>query len=233
MYIRLKSILMASFSYKYSNINDANNPLFLTWETGYRNLNVYYGGKMIKQISTPQELLKGVGFDTLELKNVTIQLVKEKPMVIVVKVNGEEYKPENKIVGRGELKGLIQMFWILFALGAIGSVLEIKSLPRGIDNVTFTIVVIIDVVIVLSYGFTAMMLNKEKTWSYFIGGSIYIISSLLVFYTYIQGSPGIGVLIGVAIRIAIILYIAKFFKTIMNMMRNGKKVTTNDLLDDF
>ena len=233
MYIRLKSMFMASFSYKYSNINDANNPLFLTWETGYRNLKVYYDGKIIQQISTPQELLKGVMFDTLALKNVSVQLMREKPMVIVVKVDKQEYLPENKIAGRGELKGLIQMFWILFALGTIGSILEIKSVASFIDEVSLTILIIIDAVIVLSYGFTAMMLTREKAWSYFIGGSVYIISSLLVVYSTLQGSSGVGVIIGLVIRGAIIFYIGKFFPVIMRMQKSGHKIEAQDLLDDF
>jgi len=233
MYIRLKSIFMASFSYKYSNINDVNNPLFLTWETGYRNLKVYYGGEIVHHVSTPQELLKGVMFDTLELKNVSVQLMREKPMVIVVKVDGQEYLPENKIAGRGELKGLIQMFWILFALGTIGSILEIKSVASLIDEVSLTILIIIDAVIVLSYGFTAMMLTREKAWSYFIGGSIYIISSLLVVYSALQGGAGVGMLLGLLIRVAIILYIGKFFPVIMQMQKSGRKIETQELLDDF
>ncbi len=224
---------MASFSYKYTNINDTENPLFLTWESGYKNLKVYFKGKIMKEIATPQELLNGVVFDSGELRNVSVQLMKEKPMVVVVKVNDIEYKPDNKIVGRGELMGLIQIFGVLFALGTIGSILEIKSLPSYIDNITLTVVIIIDAIIVLSYGFTAMMLSREKAWSYFIGGSVYILSSLLVVFDAIQSGFNAGMIIGLAIRLFIILYIVKFFPIIMNMLKNGKKVETQDLLDDF
>ncbi len=225
---------MASFSYKYTDVSDVDKSIFLTWETGYRNLKVYYKGKQIYQIDAPQELLKGVLVDTEELKNISIQLKNEKPMVIKLKVGKNEYKPENKIEGRGEINGLIYMFWVLFVLGSIGAVTEIKNLSPLIDNVTRTIVIIIDIGMVLSYAFTAVMLTREKAWSYFVGTTVYILIFLLIIIGSSSGGEiGVSFIIVVFIRLAVTVYLLKFFPIIRKMMKQEKKVSQAELLDDF
>jgi len=223
---------MASFSYKYHSFNDPN-PLFITWDTGYTNLKVYYKGKMIKHLATPQELLKGILFDSDELKNISIQLTKEKTMVVKVSVDEKEYLPENKIVGRGELGGLIAIFWFLFAFGVLGAIFEFKSVSSSFDNVSLTILIIIDIVILLSYGLTASLLKKEYAWSYFIGGSMYVLTTFFVVYNSIQGQQSMGIVIGLIIRGVILLYVLKFFPVILGMMKNSRKIEAPELLDDF
>ena len=53
------------YSKKYTAVKNEEMSLLLTWEPGYRNVRIYDGDRLMKEIDSPGEFKKGISFEDI------------------------------------------------------------------------------------------------------------------------------------------------------------------------
>ena len=225
---------MSTFSKRYSVPHQSDKSIYLTWETGYKNVKVYVDGRLITTVGRPTEFKSGFYHKDAEVGNLKLKFSTRKPIVLEVSVDGTSYLPENSRNDREGFAGLATLFWVIFGFGTIASIIG-YSLFGGIYNSSLFIASLsIDLVILASYVVTAIYLNKRQGWAYFLGVSTFIISTLLYFLSYANSYVGFSIIqiLVLAVRGAFIIYMFTFLKNALVAMRAPSSELADDLLDN-
>ncbi len=224
---------MSSYSKKYTSNKNDNHHLFLTWESGYKNLKVYYEGEVIHTETSPGRFMKGVTFEHPVLQSVQLKFSSESPIVMQVKANGVKYFPENNIQKMKEntLGGLAHLFTILAFLSVIGAFIVQLTFGFNLNIPEALIQLVFDIVVVAIYITSAVLLYKNKPWAYFLGSITFVCMTLLTLLAVWVSGFGLANLINMVIRVAIIVYIVRHFNDVMALMRT-KETENPDLLDN-
>ena len=221
---------MASYSRKYINASNDNLFVFITWESGYRNLKVYHQGNVVASTDTPREIMSGIKAEIDEFGSLEVTFTKDKPMRLHVEIDGERYyvAEESKKMEAEFLGSIATIFWVLFGFGAIGSFILIYQawVFIGIPRVLLTVA--IDVGVVAIYGVTAFLIARRVTWIYFVGTSVFGILTLTSLWTSINAGNGFNMFF-VFIRIVILIMILRHFRKVVNL--KPEKVPNADVLD--
>ncbi len=221
---------MSAYSKKYSHPTRTNDFVFVTWETGYRNLNVYRNGEVVATANGVQELFNGVSVNTPEIGTLRLGLTKDKPIRLLVEIDGERYSAAKETTEDAEVLNRISyIFWALFILGGIGFVILLSQVMPLISIPTVLVAVILDGLIVLSYGATALLV-KRLSWLYYVGTGIYLLTSILTALAYVAGTQS-GNIIAFLIRIAILVYLFVLLPKVLRIKRPGKGDQVEDILD--
>lgn len=223
---------MSNFSKKFSLPNHPAEMAFLTWESGYKNMKIYIDGKVVGVISGLAELMKGVEFQTENEKNIEVKMSSSKPMIPVVKVNGNQYYSENNLVEQESVTGLAPVFWTLASLAIVGAVLVQGFLGFQLNNPVAMTQLVMDIIVISIYALSAIYLAKNKSWAYFLGTGTFFLMTLLVIYTqYAMNGFGFGQVIAIVIRISILVYLFTFIKRAIFIMRKPENELSIDILD--
>lgn len=217
-----------SYSKKYVAAKDEEKTLFLTWEAGYKNVKLYSDGRLVKTINSPGEFMKGVTFNDDELNEINLRFSSGSPIIMQLKANGLKYYPvnnSNKYNG-ADFSGLVSVFWVLATLSIFGAIIAQTQLS-GIESITQAV---FDVIVISIYIISAIFLNKNKVWAYYLGGITFLASTCLTFLVYYLTGLGIGSGINLLIRAVILIYIGRHYKDTKLV---SKPIHTNpNLLDN-
>ncbi|MBL1281283.1 MAG: hypothetical protein COA33_013475 [Fluviicola sp.] len=226
---------MSSYAKKYTSSKNEQS-LFLTWESGYKNVKIYSGGRHLQTIVNPQIFKKGFNFVDEELKEIQLKFSTGNPIILRISVDGIKYKPEKNIGSAKEeksVKRLSTLFWVIAGFSLLIDAVIIYSFSQiqvGIDVFTAGLFVRIGIslLITATYFVVAFSLRKNQAWAYFVGTAIFIFVTILWMYSlYYSSSGGVGLAISL-IRILIIVQLIRYF----NVARNTKKEgSDNNLLD--
>lgn len=171
---------MTSFSKKYYSPKDSNKFLSVTWETGYKNIQVFYNNRLVHTVKNPIVLVEGIKIEDSELGTIKFRFTTERPRKLEIKVNNKKFKTINKIKLGYDYTGLITIFTTLAVLGCMGNVLILGTIAHALSDPIIIAVYIIDILIVISYGVTSYLLSKRKPSAFFIGAPIFTFTTLLV-----------------------------------------------------
>jgi hypothetical protein len=225
---------MSTFSKRYSLPGQADQSIYLTWESGYKNVKVYENGRLITTIARPTEFKSGFYYEDKTLGNIKIQFSSNKPIVLTISVEGTSYFPENSKNDREGFAGLVTLFWVIFGIGTVVTIIAYSLIGGMFDSSLFAAAISIDVAILASYVITAIYLSKRKGWAYFLGVTTFIIATLIALYSYINTLGGLTIfpIIILAVRGAFIIYMLTFLKNALVAMRAPSAEMDDELLDN-
>ena len=227
---------MSNFSKNYYSPKDKSEYLSVTWEMGYRNVQIYHKERLVHVISLPSSLLDGIIIEDEELGKISVKFTVERPRKLEIKVNRKKYKTVNKIKLGYDFGGLIAVFTTLAVFAAIGLLILLGLAEFDLQNPLVLVLVIVDLVIIATYSSTVFLLKNKKAWAYFIGGALYLATTLFatVSESYIMTSFASTIVL--VMRYGILAYIVFQGKHIANEIKRQRELTANppndELLDN-
>ncbi len=217
-----------SFSKSYPVPGLQDEEIMVTWERGYSNVKLYFRGKLLHSIDTAIEIKQGVSIESEELGNVHISF-NDQPIFIQIRVNGV-LCPVNREQANKELEGAASIFWVLFVLAVIGTLIE--GFQLGFGNSIGQITTVINILFTSVYAIAAIYSKKGQPWAYYMGFFVFLGMTVLV--------GGLNILVGnlfiiiqLVIRGIILYALFGYFKNARDLSRliNKEASSQNDLLD--
>lgn len=216
-----------SFSKKYSVPGGLEQEVLLTWDSGYRNVKLYYEGQLECEIPSPSAIKQGYTHDSQRLGTIDFSF-NEKPMYVKLRVNGIVCGIDSIKQGK-ELEGAASIFWVLFALAIIGTGIEAYQL--GLENGVGLGVTIFNALVTSVYALAAWFTAQGKPWAYYMGLYTFLgMTALLVIVNLLASN--FAIIVHMLVRGAILYALFGYYKSaqeISGVVRVG--TASRDLLD--
>jgi hypothetical protein len=220
---------MSTFTKKYYSPKDDNLFLSVSWEIGYRNIQVYHGDRLVHAIAHPGALEDGIKIEDEKLGKIKFIFSTTRPITLEIKVNNRKFKTVNKLDFSYDYGGLIALFTTLAIIAGIENMIFGGFYDFNFAIPAFTILFVINVVIVGFYIVTTYLLRKKKPWAYFIGVAVFLFTTVVSTFGFsLFLAPFVNSIL-LVIRYAILVYMALQGKHILKEMRNEQ---TDELLDN-
>ena len=198
---------MSTFSKKYYAPKNQDKYIGVTWEAGYRNIQMRYNDRLIHSIKQPEVLIKGIKFEDEELGKIKIQFTVERPRKLEIKVNNKKYKTINKRQLGYEYNGLVTTFSALAIFAAMELFYFMGLINFDFSHPVVKTIVTVDLLIIIAYGLTSYFLMKRKPYVYFVGTTIFLITSASELFLGSFLWTSITVYISFVFRLAILTFI--------------------------
>jgi hypothetical protein len=223
---------MSTFSKKYYSPKNPEMFLSLSWETGYRNIQVFHENRLVHTIHQPAVLIKGIKIQDEELGNLKFSFTTERPRKLVIKVNNRKFKTINKLDLGYDYTGLITIFTSLAVLAAMESLIFGGMFDFDFSYPLFSFTFFASFAIAALYGVTSYLLSKKKSWSYFMGTSVFALTTLM-------STIGISIILSsfanvilLIPRFGMLIYILLQIKHILKEMKKTNASNQGDVLID-
>lgn len=218
---------------KYPIARLNNEYVLLTWNQGYKNIQLFFRDRLVKEIPNASQIKKGLKFKDEELNTVELNF-SESPMSINVIIDGI-HSSVNASHPVKEMKKFSAIFWMVAVFGIFASVLEI-SLYQSDVTLFFTIL-IFDCAIVAAYIISAIYVSKSKPWAFWLGFSTFAAMFLLALFATVISFNGISLWINLIIRSIIFVFMLRMIKTVVQVSKHKNYSTIDtlntDLIDNF
>jgi hypothetical protein len=216
---------------RYPFARNQNEFVTLTWETGYRNVQIWFRDRLVATIENPASIKKGVKITDEEL-NVIELTFSEKPMAIDVVIDGF-HSPVNFSHPSKVLKLSARTLWYIFGLAVIGTLINAGTsrLMMPANQIQF----LFDVVFTVAYLIAAINTGKSKTWGYFLGMSVFTFSTIIYIAAIVLlGGLSVVTFISILLRISFVIYLMLYIRIAINARKHEKYATAvnADLLDN-
>lgn len=216
---------------KYPFARNQDEFVTLTWETGYRNVQIWFRERLVTTIANPAAIKKGYKITDEEL-NVIELTFSEKPMAIDVVIDGF-HSPINFSYPSKVLKLSARTFWYIFSFAVIGTLVNavVSRLMMPASQIQF----LIDIAFTVVYLIAAINVGKSKSWAYFLGMGVFAFSTI-VYSSAIILLDGLNFLtfISILLRIAFLIYLMLYIRIAIQAQKHEKYATAInvDLLDN-
>lgn len=214
---------MSTFSKIYHSPKDPNLSLSVTWETGYRNIQVFHKDRLVHTIKQPAVLVDGIKIKDEELGTLKFSFSIARPRKLEIKVNNRKYKTINKLDLGYDYTGLVATFSSLAVFAAMEAFMLGGFYDFDFSIFEFKMLFIIDIVIVALYGTTSYLLSKRKAWSYFMGTSMFMLTSFFAITTFLLMTSSLMDIVLLVLRLGILTYILLQIKHILKEMKRPKQ----------
>lgn len=202
--------------------------LSLSWEQGYRNIRVVYKNRLISEIQSPSQLMKGIQLSDDELGRIKIKFTTERPRKLEIKINGRKCKTINNAKLSYDFTGLITIFSTLAVASGISTIITAKYIP---PSFTFgLILLIVNIAVTAFYAVCSYVMSKRKHWGYFAGTGVFTFFSLLEILLLPMNFSFMNIVVFI-FRIGFIAYIYSQFKKVRRDKKT-KPTINKDVLDD-
>lgn len=225
---------MGSFTKVYSRKFHPEESLVLTWDAGYKNVEVYDGDRLVYKSDTPAVFMKGVTIQDEELGEIKISFTTTRPLQLELKVRGKSYKPNKDGKQSVDLSGVISIFWIMTAFTAIVVIyLVLMYANYFIPRDSVLIIASIIGVIMLIYLATAILMLRKLYWAYFIGTGYMTVSTLYYLWISIVIPDMYALMFMSIIRLTMLAYLYISMRKVLYAMRFGtEKSRSESILDE-
>lgn len=228
---------MSTFSKKYSLPHEPTKFIFLTWETGYKNLKIYSDGRLITTVSQPSVFTEGFYFKDEELGTIKLKFTTSRPLSLEVKVDGQTYYHEKARGDKEGFAGLVTTFWILFGFSILGICFAYATIFSQLNSLNSSIIYIalaIDLIILTIYAATAIYLNKRLGWAYFLGVTTFLITTSIYGINAANSFYGwsVGTIFIMVVRTSILIFMFTYFKNALIAVKNSGGDQRDELLDN-
>lgn len=221
-----------SFSKKYYAPSDPNTFIYATWEKNWTNIKIYGGGKIIYQNADSSALLNGVEMEIENLGTVRLQLT-DPSSSLQVSLDGVSYLEGSEPSKSVDFSGLSAVFWVLTGFSGLVVVFELLFLGGMLSHPLVLIGLIIDLVVTIVYGATAVLIKRKVYWMYYVGASIFVLFTAFMLLNYEGILADFRLIVIVIIRLVFLYFILRSFKDVNYAMQNlGKKKLDGNILDD-
>lgn len=212
---------------KFISPHDPETFVFATWEGNWKNTKIYAGGKLIFRSDDASVLSSGVTVDSGQ-GMVNIKLVGKE---LEISVDQVPYIKE--ISGdRFDFSGLILIFWILSGFSAFVNVFQAILWSPYIGNYPeYTIAFAIDVACTLIYIATAFLIGKKVYWMYFVGASLFTLTSVISLLNFDIILSSLILIITALVRLGFLFFILRGSIDIIKSMRQSKPENSTHVLD--
>lgn len=216
-----------SFSKKYKVPGGLEQEVLLTWDSGYRNVKLYYEGQLECEIPSPGAIKQGFTHESERLGTVHFSF-NEKPMYVKLRINGIVCGIDSVKQGK-ELEGASSIFWVLFALAILGT--GIEAFQIGLDNGIGLGVTIFNALITAVYAFAAWFTAQGKPWAYYMGLYTFLgMTALLVIFNLMAAN--FTIIMHMLIRGAILYALFGYYKSAQEISGAVRvNSASKDLLD--
>lgn len=223
---------MSDFAKNYYSPKNKGKFLSLTWETGYRNVQLFDGTRLITTIEHPQQLIKGIKIEDSEFGRINLKFTTVGPKKVEIKVNRKKYVTVNKLKLGYDFSGLISVFTSLAVLVAIGLFILLGSTNFDFGIPIVAAITIIDIIIMSVYGITSYLLSKKHAWAYFVGGGLFLATTLFTTLTDSLIFTNMFSMMLLIFRYGILTYIVLQAKHIIKEIERQKSLLSSDELLD-
>ena len=216
---------------RYPFARNQNEFVTLTWETGYRNVQIWFRERLVATIENPASIKKGVKIIDEELNDIELTF-SEKPMAIDVVIDGF-HSPVNFSHPSKVLKLSARTFWYIFGLAVLGTLINAGTsrLMMPANQIQF----LFDVVFTVAYLIAAINTGKSKSWGYFLGMSVFTFSTIIYIAAIVLlGGLSFVTFISILLRISFVIYLILYIRIAINARKHEKYATAVnvDLLDN-
>ena len=220
-----------SFSSNYTSTT-SDKTVFVTWEAGFDNFKIYRNQSVVLKVEDGSDIRSGVSQDIEGLGKVELYLP-NKAHSVHMTIDDESYTKIEPSGAKVDLAGVSYLFWTLTGFAILGSIITLSVLGLSLTHPFVIIQIILDVVAISAYVLAAIFTGKGKPWGYFLGGSVFILMTLLEILGAYTMDVGMGVFIRIMIRLAIIGYLIFEFKKVKILMNasNSEGHSSSELLD--
>lgn len=218
---------------KYPIARLNNEYVLLTWDQGYKNIQLFFRNRLVKEIPNASQIKKGLKFRDEELNNIELNF-SESPMSINVIIDGI-HSSVNASHPVKEMKKFGAIFWMVAIFGIIISALEI-SLYQS-DLILLVRILIFDSVIVASYILSAIYVSKSKPWAFWLGFATFTAMTLLFLLATVVTFNGLSFWVNLITRGIIFIFMLRMINTVVQVSKHQKYSTIDtmntDLIDNF
>lgn len=212
---------------KYPITQQPGDFVLARWTRGYKHVEVYYHDQLIGEVQGAAKLKNGVRIQNDLLNTVELRL-SEKPIVLDIIVDGF-HSPVNNSHPVKELKKSAVFFWMIFAFGLMGSLME--GISVGVNPIGM-IVSSINLLIIGVYLMAALTVRKGLAWGYFTGFGMFSLMYVLSLFSLLN--PGLFVIIIFLVRTAFLVFLIINMKHAIATIKHKKyNQPVNDLVDRF
>jgi hypothetical protein len=169
---------MSAFVKNYYSPKNPAIFLSVSWETGYRNIQVYYNDRLVHTIKQPTVLEDGVKIKDEELGTIKFRFSTVRPRKLEIKVNNRKYKIVNNFAPGYDYSSLVTVFTTLALFAVIESFILAGMARFDFSYPLVGIFFTLGILITGIYAVIAFLLTKKVNWSYFIGTGIFTITTL-------------------------------------------------------
>ncbi len=226
---------MGSFTKIYVRSYHPEDKLTLSWDVGYRNVEIFDGKRLVKGWEASRQFIKGTSFEDEKLGKIHLKFSDSKPILLELKVNGKKYKPTKKGKETVDTTGQASVFWGLMTFTLILMFICLAffrgMLLSPISLVTNGILLGIATI----YFFTAFLMNRKFFGAFFIGYSYMALHLIFILSLLVASGGGRFWFIGLIyflIRLGIFLYLTLSIRKVAYAIRTKNTPEENNLLDE-
>jgi len=223
---------MSTFVKNYYSPKNPAVFLAISWETGYRDLQVRYNDRLVHTVPNPGVLVDGIKIQDEELGKIKLKFTTARPRKLEVKVNNRKFKTVNKLDLGYDYSGLIAIFSVLSLFAIIEAFFTGWIYKFNFAITHFSIAFFLGLLIALIYALTSYFLSRKKTWLYFIGTGIFTITTLISIAGISFSLNDLGNYTLLVVRLAILVYLYVQIKHILREMRKSRGTQSDDELLD-
>lgn len=223
---------MSAISTKYCHPTKQDIFAFVTHEGAFNNLKIYFGGKQVLHEIDPFTLKSGTSIKTDNDQTIDISLSSDGKK-LSISVDGTEYYADQIKANRHDLRDTSRLFWLLAVLAIVGALAIQMIFKFELSNPILQFQLIYDIIFIAAYITAAALLSKGKAWAFFMGLTMFCISTSIT--TIFNNNIGWNLfsIAGIVVRIAIIIFLLTHIKNILRLMREGStNESDNELLDN-
>lgn len=210
--------------------------LFVTHESGFNNVKIYFEGKMLARFEDPSELFNqqivnsdSLGALTVELKNRKLEIRQDNLLCI----------PEVSQVSSQALKTLHWIFWVLAFFALFTTSVVAYQASDFLLEPEILVDLFINVLAIAVYISAAILTFKGKSYGYLIGTFFFTLTTILYVYIMFQyyeflGQFSVIQMVVLTIRLAILGLLFYKMKQVINTFRKPRNSPDNsEILDEF
>ena len=211
-----------SYSKRYISKKNPDSNIFIRWEAGYKNVEVFDGDREVCHITSPAQISRGFSYNDPELGEIKLNF-SERPITIQMRINGTKYVP---FIDKSKLKvnvgGVIAIFWTLAVFSILATLNNLNARLNS-GSVAAMVDVAVDIGTSIAYVSSAILLHRRKGWVYYLGTSVFLLmTGLYILVLFIAGFSPMDVFI-LFFRLLMLGYLVSQFKNIQLLINNENK----------
>lgn len=206
--------------------------LLLSWERGYKNIELFYKERSLIKLPNNQKLKNGLSFNDPDLGKIELKY-SEKPISVDIIVDGV-HSPVNASHPLKKIKTISTYFW-MFAIFCLISLVLFYFIN---DNPIIRFAVAIEEIFFMAiYTISAVFAAKSKPWAIYLGFCTYSFVTLIFLLSLLGIGPlalaPITAIVSLIFRAAFTVFMVPYLKMAAQISRYKKyEGINNHLLDD-
>ena len=211
---------------------DANKFVYVTSKIGWAKTKVYADGRLIREFKNSSEFKNGIKLQVEDFGTIAISLAangKLKLSVDEISFEPVISKKEaiNNFRGAAAIFVVLASFNFLFLFGIVFITVDA---PDSIRNAAMTLIALAIACITI-YTLSAIYLRKRVYAFYFIGTSVFLLTTLYFTNSYVD-HDGEFFLWYTLPRLVILALLLRYFNRVLRLARNYQEKNHDDVLDD-